>query len=805
MMTAAGPDRVISFPAPLTPHTTIATNATSNGAQYLFLVPAELGGTATSQAAHATVTATQDVPNSTHRTRRPLNPAAAGAGHAREKQFRVESDVRCSAVCGHTVWLGHNDGTVSIRETRTAEVVRHFNVGNQARVWSMITVNNAHGTFVWIGLSNGDIEVHAVTTEAAQTATAASASSNAATNTATGHNNGSTHATPRTKVAAASITTPPSTGTSLFGARAASATGDTPLFVRRLARHTGGVHALAEFGGQVFSGSTDFQVMQWDSLQGSFVRQLTGHANYVRCLYAEGSLLLSGSDDHTIRVWNVVTGQTIGVRRFHQTGVSVMCRVGVHIWSGDDSGRVVVWSMQTLEAIDTLHEHRGRVSAMKKIGARVFTGGADHDIVLFDANTRSVVTRLFDHRGWILGLACPAQLCRYYVWSMGADGTVRCWHHDEYRVMSAEAERYDDMRWFHAESTPHRDLNASLCHQLGLEEAKSRTLASQFAQAVAAHDAAAASNASLIVDKDALMADLEATKTELDVKTKIGAQHDAVLSTKETQLAALTAQLKESQACCVDLRCSAQRTAAELEEARRSLEIAKAERDKLRSALDQTLEARRGEGGVVPAIVLCEGDAPAAVQRLSADLVSAGVELESLRREVARFRLIWSTTASATNALSPGRRGRSPGGASTARGVSPRAAVAAASSVVAAHVAGLLTANVTGSGATATPPAPGALGLDRSTASASFPTAGAAPEALFASTGASFDPSATQNAIYTGPTAKFTNPNVGTYLVKRYFAPGGPLTGQSGTALSAKPQKPATARPNTGRVKLGFW
>lgn len=335
------------------------------------------------------------------------------ASSGKDKQIAVDSDVRAMAVAGHTVWMAHGDGNLSVRKTRTAEVVAKLSP-YQGRAWSLLTVATTEGIeYVWVGLSNGDIEVY-----------------------------DSASRTPQTL----------------------------------LSRHTGGVYCMTEFSGFVFSGSNDFEIMQWDATKKIFLRQLSGHTNYVRALFAEGGLLISGSNDHTVRVWNIATGKNVSVGRFHSEGVGCICRVGSNIWSGDEGGVIQVWSLETLQVAAKLTEHTGRVTTLKKVGSRVFSGAGDCEILIWDAQTFQLVSKIDDHAGWINAVVCPAQLARYYLWSAAADGTVKCWHHDEYRVMSGDAERFDDMRWYHTEHTPYKDLNICLSNELSSTTEKLQAL-----------------------------------------------------------------------------------------------------------------------------------------------------------------------------------------------------------------------------------------------------------------------------------------------------------------------------------------
>ncbi|KAH9578420.1 WD40 repeat [Trypanosoma melophagium] len=325
------------------------------------------------------------------------------------KVFPVSSPVVALTITPERVWLATSDGGVEIRDIYTAELVHRFASAPRptcvTRIWSILSVMTQNkGLQVWMGLSNGSIEVY-----------------------------------------------------------------DAQSFrlVQRLAKHAGGVYCLAEFGGYVYSGSSDFKVAQWYAEDGRLVRMLHGHTNYVRCLYAEGSAVVSGSDDCTVRVWDVGSGEQQLTGHFHgRAGVSALCRVGVTMWSGDDDGRVIAWKLGTCEALRVLQAHGGRVASLRKIGSRVYSGGADGVIAVFDAEDGRLVQQIKDHCGGrIATVQCAWECSRYSVWTGASDNSVRCWHHDEFRPMTQDRERFNDMRWYFATVQSHHEANEKLLKQ----------------------------------------------------------------------------------------------------------------------------------------------------------------------------------------------------------------------------------------------------------------------------------------------------------------------------------------------------
>nr|CCC94224.1 unnamed protein product [Trypanosoma congolense IL3000] len=320
--------------------------------------------------------------------------------------------VTCMTVTPGCVWLVMSDGAVQVRSVSTTDLVHSFVCGlnprRTLRVWSILTVPMPNaGLCVWMGLSNGTVEVYD-----AQTFTV----------------------------------------------------------VNQKTKHAGGVYCLAEFGGYVYSGGSDFKIAQWYAEDMRLVRMLHGHSNYVRCLYAEGNAVVSGSDDCTVRVWDVGSGEVQLTGYFHErSGVSAMCRAGITMWSGDDGGNVIVWRLDTCEALHVMQAHKGRVTSMKKVGSRVYSGGADGVIAVFDAEEGQLLGHVNNQNGVsVSSLVVTSELRRFCMWSSSGDKLVQCWHQDEYTAMIGDQERFSETFWYDTGSSPYREFRESvkkhICH-----------------------------------------------------------------------------------------------------------------------------------------------------------------------------------------------------------------------------------------------------------------------------------------------------------------------------------------------------
>ncbi|GET91867.1 hypothetical protein, conserved [Leishmania tarentolae] len=383
------------------------------------------------------------------------------------------------AAAGDVVWIAFSNGEVEVRNTRTGEVMCRFEpavsavptsssngsaaVGFMPSVtnWmSAVGVGGEAGTSALLKQHNNNDTATALTVRRAAVARALLAVPTA---------NGETHVWMGLSNGCIEVhdgeTFPSSSGETAVGVSSRPFKGSLIALLRN---HTAAVTSLAEFGGYVYSGSEDHQILQWRACQRMYVRLLSSHCSHdgpVRCLYAEGNALVSGSDDCTVKVWDIGEGDMRLTGYFHSQsgGVLALCRVGELMWSGDASGHVVRWHLRTCEAVGIHAPHSGRVLSLCHVGHRVYSGSSDGTMGIFDAANGQLLQRITDQAlGWVTTVECPAKLSRFVVWSCSADGAVRCWYQDEYASMSADEARFDDGSWYDSGSTPYREFRAAV-------------------------------------------------------------------------------------------------------------------------------------------------------------------------------------------------------------------------------------------------------------------------------------------------------------------------------------------------------
>eukprot|EP00760_Papus_ankaliazontas_P014115 PhM_4_TR15961/c0_g1_i1/m.45734 len=200
--------------------------------------------------------------------------------------------------------------------------------------------------------------------------------------------------------------------------------------VMTLGRHSGPVNALAiHHDGSsryMFSGSADFQIMQWDVETYAWIGQFRGHRNAVRSLALDGDILYSGSDDATIRVWDVY-GKDVVEWKGHTKAVRHICLTPGLVWTAGEDATLRIWDKSTGECLQVhAAPHTGPISAMHVVGSRVWTSSMG-TLYIWDTSSFSLVAEMSEHKAYVNSVVTIASSLVARLWTMGADGQIAAW------------------------------------------------------------------------------------------------------------------------------------------------------------------------------------------------------------------------------------------------------------------------------------------------------------------------------------------------------------------------------------------
>ena len=198
-------------------------------------------------------------------------------------------------------------------------------------------------------------------------------------------------------------------------------------------RHTSTVHSItSDYGEFAFSGSADFQIIQWKSQDFKVVRFILGHGGGVRHVHCYAGQLISASDDTTVRVWKISTGESVKRIHAHSQSVRVLLPTQNHfIWTGGDDGVIQIYDGSTFELVITLEEHDGAVTSLIEIDHEVWSGSNDRTICVWHSVDFNLLRRLDDHNNFITiitKVVAQREICE--LWSGAADKEILIWGHD---------------------------------------------------------------------------------------------------------------------------------------------------------------------------------------------------------------------------------------------------------------------------------------------------------------------------------------------------------------------------------------
>ena len=242
------------------------------------------------------------------------------------------ASVRCLELTqgGASVWTGENDGSISIRNGMTGDIVHKIPGTDEMYVDTLFATE----THMWVGMNDGTVRIYDhlvyILVSEAQFHT--------------------------DSVTSFAVT---------FDGKVFSASADCSivkwdteansfaLMTKLCGPTTKMIRTIACYGYNLFSAGDDnvIRCMDTEAGSGQDVREFHGHEDAVNCLLVQDGYLFSGSKDNTIRAWNMEHGECIltlgggGPDQIHEAPITAMIGdiVAHRFWSADTNGIIHVW------------------------------------------------------------------------------------------------------------------------------------------------------------------------------------------------------------------------------------------------------------------------------------------------------------------------------------------------------------------------------------------------------------------------------------------------------------------------------
>eukprot|EP01065_Artemidia_motanka_P038235 TRINITY_DN47091_c0_g1_i1.p1 TRINITY_DN47091_c0_g1~~TRINITY_DN47091_c0_g1_i1.p1 ORF type:complete len:931 (+),score=255.22 TRINITY_DN47091_c0_g1_i1:67-2859(+) len=293
--------------------------------------------------------------------------------------------IRCLELTqgGATLWTGDNDGTLSIRNGATGEIVHHIPASCGLYADSLFATD----THIWVGMNDGTVRIY-----------------------------------------------------------------DHLVYIlaSEAKFHSGSVTCFATtFDGKIFSGSTDSNVIKWDSEANKFERMaklMTTGGRCVHCMDCYGYNLFVGSDDGVIRCLDTETGEELRRCEGHTGGIRALLVQDGYLFSGSLDCTVRAWNIEFAECIWVMGKnspsrvgHTDRVTALvgDQVAHRIWSADASSNIHIWD----SLPDQDFAHRGQLRHSeahdgqqGAPVIVLKSYctvdaikLWSLAANGKNLIW------------------------------------------------------------------------------------------------------------------------------------------------------------------------------------------------------------------------------------------------------------------------------------------------------------------------------------------------------------------------------------------
>jgi WD40 repeat protein len=233
--------------------------------------------------------------------------------------------------------------------------------------------------------------------------------------------------------------------------------------------------AFGPAGRTILSGSSDQQLILWDTTSGEAIRHFSGHSGRVNgvAFSPHGDIAVSGSEDGTVILWGIQKGSVIWRIKLSDAILSVAFSPdGSRLASGSRDDQLCEWKLETGEQIscikpaasygvtsltfspdnrtvlvgaggfgpgiftfdlDTgglIHQLAGHMGGNTKVayssdGQLAVTGSADNSLILWDAKKGTEIQRFIGHSDDITGVAFSPN--NRTIISSSADESLRLW------------------------------------------------------------------------------------------------------------------------------------------------------------------------------------------------------------------------------------------------------------------------------------------------------------------------------------------------------------------------------------------
>jgi len=194
-------------------------------------------------------------------------------------------------------------------------------------------------------------------------------------------------------------------------------------------QHSGGINCIACNNVGVFTGSSDFTVIQW-TFEGKFQKLFSGHTGGVKAMLCLGSAdLWTAGDDHSIRIWNVHTTSCTKILTGHTGAVRCLVTTGLAVWSGSEDGTIRAWNLTEGDCINVINVDKS-VTGLVQMGKHVWSCGMEPQIHIWNRKSMTLANTLRPkgHKRYINALVKVSSVLTRNLWSYSlVDGKLCMW------------------------------------------------------------------------------------------------------------------------------------------------------------------------------------------------------------------------------------------------------------------------------------------------------------------------------------------------------------------------------------------
>eukprot|EP01080_Neovahlkampfia_damariscottae_P000110 gene110-4359_t len=178
------------------------------------------------------------------------------------------------------------------------------------------------------------------------------------------------------------------------------------------------------YKGNLYTGSKDSTIRQWEISSGICTNVYKGHKGHISALVVNKiGILYSGSSDSEIRAWSADRNQVIKILKGHEKSISCLLLTDDFLYSGSFDHQIRKWDVASGQTTLLFKGHTDTITCLKRQGDSLFSGSADNTVKVWNIYDGECMYTLKGHSSWVWDVVFNQD----FIWTSSMDSTIKKW------------------------------------------------------------------------------------------------------------------------------------------------------------------------------------------------------------------------------------------------------------------------------------------------------------------------------------------------------------------------------------------